>query len=74
MSNIVGGKVEPWNIKPGLLIESVGYMSQQATTGFNRNVSYISSINYTYPYQFQITSGDSGKLNQQLAKLGLGGL
>lgn len=66
-----GYALRPWEIKPGYFMEFIG--DRQFSIN-NQTKSFIDSVTYTYPYSFQIQSGDSGTLSQQLAKLGIGGL
>lgn len=66
-----GYALKPWEIRPGYFMEFIG--DRQFSIN-NQTTSFIDSIVYTYPYSFQIQSGDSGTLSQQLSKLGISGL
>lgn len=74
ITNIVGDNIPPWKIKPGYFIEFLGDIPHQTSNRFNQRTSLIESVSYTYPYGFQLSSGEFGTLPQQLAKLGISGL
>lgn len=68
--------VSPYKIMPGYFIETVYLTSGRKDTNiqFSPQISLIEAVTYTYPNEFQIRSGNTGTLSQQLAKLGLGGI
>lgn len=74
ISNKTGRVINPWEIKPGYFVEILSTLPYSSKLVESSTISLIDSISYTYPYEFQISSGDSGTLSQQLAKLGISGL
>lgn len=74
LTNFNNYEISPWDIEPGYFVELVGNIGYQSNVYHNTRLSLIDSVTYTYPYSFQISSGDSGTLSQQLAKLGISGL
>lgn len=74
LTNANNYDINPWSIEPGNFVELIGDISYDSKVYNNTRVSLIDSVTYTFPYQYQIVSGDSGTLSQQLAKLGISGL
>ncbi len=77
VESAAGERVMPWNVLPGkwlmfsdLLIGRI----QSTNLRLDPRAMFIESVNYTVPWGLTMLGGDTDKLSQKLAKLGLAGV
>lgn len=67
--------VFPWDIKPGYWLRQTDFVAQGyvPTLGVDPSNLFIETVKYSLPWGLQINGGRNTELDQQMAKLGLGG-
>lgn len=75
-----GSRVYPWNVKPGRWLMVTDFLVGRGAPATVEELRkdpraiFIESVRYSAPWGISINGGRVGKLNQKLAKLGLGGI
>lgn len=75
--NRTGGEVPPWSVRPGKWVFFAdflpGRISDIAQLRDDPRMLFIEGVTYNMPYGLDLNGGKMSRLNQKLARLGLGG-
>lgn len=72
-----GQRVLPWNLLPGRWLQMSDLLVGRTVPSELRldpRAMFVESVSYTLPWGVVLTGGDSDKLSQKLAKMGLAGI
>jgi hypothetical protein len=75
LRNLDGSPAMPWDVRPGTWIESdinAPSASQYVDSGAHRRFMFVESVRFTYPFRLELSEKKVRRLDQALARLGLG--
>lgn len=76
MLDAAGREIMPWNVMPGRWVFTPDFLTArtiEASPLSDPRATFIESVSYAAPYGLDINGSKNSKLNQILARLGLGG-
>lgn len=77
VTDINGNQIEPWDVVPGKWLEFTGIpagLSEEDDLRSDLKYMFVEGVTYTAPINISLTGVKVSRLDQRLAKLGLGGI